>query len=609
MPEEAATSVRIDLSRFQLHVCLGGRRTLILHFNTASRRFYLSVIAFLVDRMKRAGKIRPVALQDHVDLIALLNETVGESAGSSDRRNLLGRIYRKWRTALPNLEDAPLFRVLGRAKSEEGSFVELRAVTEAERDLWANLFEYKGSDENVRLRFSVDRIGLGPEDVLVSWEQYLGLEAWERFVAHLEPVPKARPALGEGSGPPGPGTPPPQLALPDKPSLAVLPFANLSARDRDYFSDGLTEDLITALAKCPDMFVIARNSTFTYKGRPVKVQQVAEDLGVRYVLEGSVQRSGNRVRIAAQLIDARTGHHVWSERYDRELKDVFTLQDRITFEITRVLSVKLSCTGEGARVFSEGTSNPEAYVKLLQGKHLMLQLNKEANVQARRLAEEVLRLDPKYPSAHYLLAATRMMDIWLGTGASARESLTGAIEAAETATALDPSHAAAHALLGFLYALTGEHDKGVRAGELAVEQAPSSAEAHSFLAQTLNFSGQPERALAENEKAFRLTPVGRPDPFYTTAAHTYRLLGRFEEALQLSKDVLTRNPNDEIAHVGVVLACQGAGRGEEARAAAQELLRNNPRFSSRRLYAGLRYRDPSIAEWTLDQLRQAGLPE
>ncbi|MDW7710357.1 MAG: hypothetical protein SCH98_07755 [Deferrisomatales bacterium] len=661
MAAESAQPIRIDLSSDKLHACLRPGHSVTFHFNTPSRRFYLALIAFLVICMKRAGKIAWVPLQEHLDVLALLNETVGGSAGSSDAASLLGRIYRKWKGALPDLQNAPLFRVLGRARGTEAERGAPPSFAERERDLWANLFDYTGSEENVRLRFSLDRIGLGLDDVLVTWGGLRDLEAWDRFVSSLQ-----RPRLegAELAAPTGPRSSQPatdpvrevppnressrarRLALcalalllaggaaltawkmrgaspsgeapvaarapaaTDKPALAVLPFENMSGdQDREYFSDGLTEDLITALAKLPDILVISRSSSFTYKGSPVKVQKVAEDLGVRYVLEGSVQAAGDRVRITAQLIDAESGHHLWSERYDRELKDIFAVQDDITFEITKILSIRLSGTGEGSHLFAKGTDNLEAYLKLLRGKSLMGQFSGDANLQARQLAEEVIGLDPRYPSAYYLLATTTMMEVWLGVSRSPRESMMKAIEAAQTTVSLDDGHAAAWALLGFLYAQVGQHEKGLQAGELAVEKAPSSAEAHSFLAQILNFSGRPEEAVAHNDKAFRLTPLGRPGPIYLHAAHTYRLLGRYGDAIEVSKELLARTPNSVPARVQVVLAYQGWRRPEEARSAAQEVLRYDPGFSARRYANALKYKDPTLSADALEQMLAAGLPE
>jgi TolB-like protein/class 3 adenylate cyclase len=199
--------------------------------------------------------------------------------------------------------------------------------------------------------------------------------------------------------------------LPDKPSIAVLPFDNMSGdTDQEYFSDGLVEEIITALSKVPQLFVIARNSTFSYKGKPVKESQIAEELGVRYVLEGSVRKEGERVRITAQLIDALKGHHLWAERYDRDLKDVFALQDEITMNILTALQVRLT-EGEVAHISAKGTRKLEAYLKVLQARGPFYTITKEGLAQARRLCEEAIEIDPDYAAAYVYLGSTQQCPV------------------------------------------------------------------------------------------------------------------------------------------------------------------------------------------------------
>jgi len=425
----------------------------------------------------------------------------------------------------------------------------------------------------------------------------------------VTPSPPEKPSRVATATPPVEKADPKKMAfaLPNVPSIAVLPFVNMSGdSQQEFFSDGLTEDIITALSNHPKLFVVARNSTFTYKGKSVKVQHVAEDLGVRYVLEGSVQRSGDRVRITAQLIDALKGHHIWSERYDKEMRDIFVLQDKITLEVMSALDVKLS-SGEGGQMYGKGTDNLEAYLKLLQARELAQQWNKESQIQARELAEEAIRLDPQYPAAYHWLAGITMMDVWLGISKSPKDSLMKAIELAQKATSLDDSLAGAHSLLGFLYVQVREHEKGIAAGERALERAPNSADAHSFLANMLNFSGRPEEAIAHNEKAFRLNPIAPPSFYYIHAAHTYRLTARYEDAVKMCKELLSRWPNNVPAHVQLVLGYTAWGHNEEARAVAQDLLRIDPKFSVQQFVNAMPYKDPALSAKTLELMRKAGL--
>jgi adenylate cyclase len=398
----------------------------------------------------------------------------------------------------------------------------------------------------------------------------------------------------------------PPLPLPDKPSIAVLPFVNMSDdKSQEYFSDGLTEEIITALSKTPKVFVIARNSTFVYKGKPVNVQQVSRELGVKYVLEGSVRRSGEQLRITAQLIDATTGNHLWAERYDREMKDVFAIQDNITLEIMKALEVKLS-RGE---MQGKSTETLEAYLKILQVSDFLYQFNKESNVRARELAEEAIRLDPNFARAYYGLAAITHLDVMLGLSKSPKDSRMKAIELCQKATSLDNTLAGAYGLLGYLYVQIGDYEKGIQAGERAIEVGPSSADAHSLLAQVLNFSGRAQEAIALNEKAFRLNPVGPTTYYYTHASFSYILTGRYEDAVKMTKQELSRSPNNVLAHARLVWALSAWGHDEEAKTAAQSVLRIDPKFSAKRLASSLNFKDPSVAPSYLEHMLKAGLPE
>jgi adenylate cyclase len=368
------------------------------------------------------------------------------------------------------------------------------------------------------------------------------------------------------------------FSLPDKPSIAVLPFDNLSGDpEQEYFSDGLTEEIITALSKVPKLFVIARNSTFSYKGKPVKVNQIAEELGVRYVLEGSVRKAEDRVRITAQLIDALGGHHLWAERYDRDLKDIFALQDEITIKIINALQVELT-EGEHARLWGKGTRNLKAYLNFLRGREHGLRLTREDNILARRMAEEAIALDPEYPPSYRLLAGTHMMDVWFRTTKSPKQSLKRAVELTQKAIALDDSYADAHGFLGFLYTMLRKHDKGIVEAEKAVALDPNGSQSHHYLGFSLRYAGRFEEAVQVIEKAIRLDPFP-PVIYFQGACMAYIGAGRYEEAIAAAKKAVTLAPDDFLAHISLAAAYSLAGREEEARSAAEEVLRINPKFS------------------------------
>ena len=398
----------------------------------------------------------------------------------------------------------------------------------------------------------------------------------------------------------------PPLPLPDKPSIAVLPFVNMSDDpEQEYFSDGITEEIITALSKTPKLFVIARNSTFTYKGKPVKVQQVGRELGVKYVLEGSVRKAENQVRITAQLVDAQTGHHLWAERYDRYLKDIFVLQDEITKGIITALQVKLT-VGEGARLLAKGTKNIPAYLKLLQGTEYLLRMNKECNILARKMAEQVIDLDPEYPRAYRLLAITHWFDAFLRWSNSPGKSLRSAEELAQKVLAMDESDSISHRLLGYIYLLKKEHDKAIAEAERAVAIDPNASGNLAALGFFLNFAGRPEEAIVWYKKAIRLDPIPAP-LYYLQLGHIYRNAGRYEEAISELKKALYRNPDNLLAHLHLASAYSSLGREEEAQAETAEVFRIDSKFSLDYWSKTIPYRNQADKNRLIEALRKAGI--
>jgi adenylate cyclase len=394
--------------------------------------------------------------------------------------------------------------------------------------------------------------------------------------------------------------------LPEEPSIAVLPFANMSGDpEQEYFSDGLTEEIITGLSKIDKMFVIARNSTFSYKGKSVRVQQVGEELGVRYVLEGSVRKAADRVRITAQLIDAFTGRHLWADRYDRDLKDIFALQDEITMRVLTALRVTLT-EGEQARVYDKGTQNLDSFLKLLRGQHYFLRFNEDDNVLARHEFQEALALEPENPVVHAMLGWTHLMDVWYGASESPEKSMERASELAQKAIALDETQDYAHSLLGHIYLLMREYDMAVAEGERAVALNPNGADAHAHLAMTLNFVGRPETAIMLLKKAIRFNPMP-PNWYLTQLAHAYRFRGEYEEAIASLQKALKRNPDDVIAHIILATTYSMGGREEEARVEVKEVFRINPKFSLEFFVKTMPYKDPANTDLLLDTLRKAGL--
>jgi len=398
----------------------------------------------------------------------------------------------------------------------------------------------------------------------------------------------------------------PALPLPDKPSIAVLPFTNMSDDPKqEYFSDGITEEIITALSKTPKLFVIARNSTFTYKNKSAKVQKVGRELGVKYVLEGSVRKAAHRVRITAQLLDARTGHHLWAERYDRDLKDIFAIQDDITMKIMTAIRVKLT-EGEQARIFGKGTDNLEAYLKILQAREHFFRMNKQGSMRARQLAKEAIALDPEYAGPYTILALTHMMDLWFKFSESPKVSMKLAVEAAQKALTLDDSAPSTHVGLCMLYIMQRQHDKAIAAGERAVALSPSGASAYSSLATAFTYAGRYKEAISLFEKAISLNPF--PTSIYLRdLGHAYRMAGRNEEAIAEYEKSLQKNPDDLFTHLGLAVAYVSLGREEKARAEAAEVLRIHPKFSLKHYAKTLPLKNQADVDYTISSLRKAGL--
>jgi adenylate cyclase len=401
--------------------------------------------------------------------------------------------------------------------------------------------------------------------------------------------------------------------LPDKPSIAVLPFTNLSHDpEQEFLSDGITENIITSLSRVPDLFVIARNSTFTYKGKPVKVQQVAEELGVNYVLEGSLQRSGDTARITAQLIDATTGSHVWAERYDRELKDIFALQDEITMKIIKSLQVKLT-EGSIARVIAKGTTNIEAYLKLLQARRHWYRLTKEDNLLSRQMAKEVIALDPTYPSGYLHLAWVHFVDGYLGWSKSRKESMDRAEELCQKALELDDSLSMPYNLLSRIYDMRMQKDKAIPASERAVSIDPNSRNMYS-LAFNLKNAGRHEESISWWEKAWRLDPIP-PAYSLTGAGNSYFLAERYADALTQYKRLLDRVKKGEynplVVHLNLAQTYVMLGQEKEAQEHVAEVLKLEPKYSITR-YANTFarfYKNQADRDHLINALRKAGLPE
>jgi TolB-like protein/Flp pilus assembly protein TadD len=395
--------------------------------------------------------------------------------------------------------------------------------------------------------------------------------------------------------------------LPDKPSIAVLPFANMTGdASQEFLVDGLTENLITALARVPQLFVIARNSTFVYKGKGVKVQQVAEELGVQYVLEGSVQRSGDKVRITAQFIDALNGRHLWAAQYDRDIKDLFQLTDEVSAKVLPSVYLKLTGGGEGRVYHLKGPKDTEAFLKFLELIQSMRGLNPKDNARAKRLAEELIAMDPDWSMGPSMLARAHYMDVVLGVSNSPKESLAKALELAQKAVAMDEFNPTNYDTLGYVLSMMGEHERALAEFEKASTLCPSCSDPYMYIGYIQYCMDETDKAIASLQTALRLNPYP-PTYYYAHLGNAYRHVGRYEEAIPAYKKAIQISPNFQMAYVGLVTSYSLLGREEEARSAAQEVVRVNPKFSVEVWTKTMPYRNREKLARFADALRKAGL--
>jgi len=472
----------------------------------------------------------------------------------------------------------------------------------------------KNISEPVRVyKVPMDPKDVGKKRVAKPWKKIaiaaavlLILAGAAAAVWNFYPRPAPTPTGLTSKQTPPESTDKPLLPLSDKPSIAVLPFANLSGDpEEEYFSDGMAEEIITALSKIPQLFVIARNSSFTYKGKPVMMQQVGKELGVKYVLEGSVRKSGDRVRIMVQLIDAQTGHHLWAERYDRDLKDIFALQDEITLKVIRALQIKLTA-GEQARLIGKGTQSLEAYLRTLQAWTNFNRMNKQGSMEARRLAKEAIAMDPEFASPYTCLAFTHMMDVWFNFSKSPKESIMLAGEAVQKALALDDSNPITHFGLCMLYIMQKKHDKAIAAAERAVELGPSASYVYGGLGTALLYACRPNEAIPMVKKAISLNPIAN-SLLLRDLGSAYRMAGKYEDAIVFLKKSLQKRPNALFSHLHLAVCYVSLGREEQARAEATEVLRIHPKFSLEHFAKILPYKDQSVVDNMIACLRKAGL--
>ena len=404
-----------------------------------------------------------------------------------------------------------------------------------------------------------------------------------------------------------PAAPAQHPALPEKPSVAVLAFDNMSGdAEQEYFSDGISEDIITDLSKVSELHVIARNSTFVYKNADaVSIPEVARELGVRYVLEGSVRKAGNRVRVTAQLIDATNGGHVWADRFDRDLTDIFAVQDELTREIVSALKVRLTAD-EKQRLAHKRTINLDAYNLYLRGREQAWQHKKSGNIDARRLLASAVAIEPDYAAAHALIAFTHAVDYVNGWSDDPQGSLTEGLMIAERAVEMDAEEPEGYFALTIASLWSHDLDRALAAAARCLELTPGSAQGHIALAHPQIFNGEPAAAIENIETSMRLDPH-YPDILLHFLAEAHISLGRFEEAVAVLNKRLQRDPDSKTAHI-LLASCYGhLGRIDEAKAAWAKVKSVDPGFDMESRESILPFRNQADFDVRIEGVRKAGL--
>ena len=395
--------------------------------------------------------------------------------------------------------------------------------------------------------------------------------------------------------------------MPHKPSIAVLPFTNMSGdAEQEYFSDGMTEDLITDLSKVSGLFVIARNSSFAYKGRSVKVQEIGRDLGVRFVLEGGIRKAGNRVRITAQLIDAGSGGHLWAERFDRDLTDIFATQDEVVEKIVGALAVTLT-RGEAQRLRQHGTGNVEAYESWLRARELLARGTRDLVVQARAMHRRAIEIDPNFAAPHAGLALSAISDYASDWALDPAQALDEAERWARRAVELDDQEPVSHMALGNVLLWRRDHDGALAEFRRMIALDPNFAQGHAATGLALMYAGRAAEALEPFAMAMRLDPHYPAIVLHFLAQANFSL-GEYETAAQQLVERIARNPGTDASRM-LLASCYGhLGRAEEARSTWAELLKVNPEFSLMQRARVLPYKDAGDFQRIADGLAKAGLP-
>ena len=641
-------NIKLDLDTYKVLLHFQNRKDpLVIHFDKPARRFYFSLISLVVIEMKNLDKPKFIYIRKHEKTLKLLDNSLAGQNASKTVKGMWDKIRKAWRYILPDLESGAHFKILERnliAPYEKGGKYRYDC-SDDECDIWANLFEYDGNNP-WRFKFAIDSVSLSSNDISVILGNLKDDSAWQEFVKRLKIRPKT--VISEKQTLPRwrkkaafalvavsivvaatsaiwhfylSSEPSVEVAsikkmafpLPDKPSIAVLPFDNLSGdSSQDYFSDGITDDLITDISKISGLFVISRNSTFIYKKKLIKIQQVAEDLGVRYVLEGSVRKAGEKVRINAQLIDATTGRHIWADRFDGQLEDIFALQDRFTQKIVAALAVKL--TGDDQSLLARReTTSVEAYDAYLRGWDFMRRDTREDLEEAVSSFKKAVELDPGFSRGHTALSLAYNHAImtgwdedlgWLDAASLSEKHLKLAMK---NPTPLVYREASGKHLYSRNY------NKAIIDAEHALALSPNDPENQWAMGRALVFAGRSAEAMAYIKGAIRLNP-NYPGRYVSYLGIAQYLMGQYQEAIVSLEKGQILDP-DTVSHreythwIGAAYA--QLGREEEAAKVLGDFLKRLHWYGGFPIESTFGYwplKESKDLEHLIDGLIKAGMP-
>jgi TolB-like protein/Flp pilus assembly protein TadD len=629
--------IKLDLNTYKVQLHFQNQSDpLVIHFDKPARRFYFSLIALVVIEMKNLDKPEFIHIRKHEKALNLLDNSLAGPYASKTVEGMWDKIRKAWRYTLPDLETGTLFKILDRnliSPYEKGGKYRYDC-TEEECNTWANLFGYDESNP-WRFKFAFDSTSLSLNDISVIFGDLRDNSAWQEFVKRLKMQPKAvsREKLAEWrwrkkvafsvvavllvvavtaviwNSYMRPVSPTAELELADKLSIAVLPFVNMSGdQKQEYFSDGISDDLITSLSKISGLFVIARNSTFTYKGKSVKIQQIAKELGVRYLLEGSVRKEGEQVRINAQLIDATTGHHLWADRYDGKMDDIFALQDRFTRKIVSALAVKLTA-GEEKSVTKRYTDNVAAYEAYLQGYSHLRRMTKDDLAKSVPFFEKAVEIDPNFGQAHTQFAGVYQASLITGFHRELGWSNARALRDKYLKLAMENPAPETHGMVAIKNLYGKKYEDALAEAERAISLNPNSEQINYLMGITLIYVGRSAEAVDFLKRAMRL------DPYYpVNRLHFLGLaqfsLEQFQEASTTLDSAHARKP--KFGEWPLWATYAHLGREQEAANLMTEYMKRRRmlrwRSTAEKLLKYYPFQEPKDEERFADGLIKVGMP-